>query len=255
MKRSVLPVVFFILVAFVFGGCSRIVPKKELPTTLPETDYLQVPLQYKEILSDYEKLVDYRLSKTFEEDYNSGKELELSEMLSRCIVADHLEDIGYRWNNMLAEMVSGLTDPTSKSFGYLLRDINGDGVQELFWVRCDGFILAVFTIYGQKVQIVDAHWQRYKTVVTEEGELYTRSSSGAADTIFEIKKLGANNGELTLVKRFGTEGVESSTGTVYYEVTEEKKIIVDEARFAQLLSIYSFEAGKDWEELSIIYLQ
>lgn len=197
----------------------------------------QIPAAYKVILSDYDKVLTYRLADTFESDYNNGKDVILSDALTKSMT-DELE---YRWHCMLVEMVSGLNDPKKDDFGYVLKDINEDGTPELFWVRKDYTILAVFTIQNDQAQLIDAFWPKYKGTVSGAGELYTIGSSGAAYSEYKIWHIPTDGSELTSVKEFGIDGSE------YYEMVDGKKQTVSEERFKELLTDYPFEENTDWE--------
>lgn len=196
-----------------------------------------IPDQYEEILSDYNKVLTFRLSDTFESDYNDGKNVTLSDSL----MAGMTDELAYRWSCMLVEMTSGRNEPEKRDFGYVLKDINKDGKPELFWVRQDHTILAVFTIKNDQVRLVDAFWTRYEGVVTDTGALYTIGSSGAASSEYRIREMTSDGSEATIVKEFGIDDNQ------YYEITDGEKVTVSEERFEELLTIYPFEKNTDWE--------
>ena len=212
-------------------------------TTLPETEPTEPvnpwELAYREVLTDYAETVEFRLSPTFGDDYNDGKEIPLSDGLKEALNSD----LAYNWHCMLVEMVwSDAGEVTEKeAYGYVLQDINGDGSPELFWVRSDGFILAVFTIVDGAPRLVDAFWPRYRAVVTPSGELYTRSSGGAMYIEYYIRSLAPGSAELTNVVEFGLEDGK------YYEVVDGQRKTVTEARFQELLTEKPFANQMNWE--------
>lgn len=216
---------------------------RPVETTVPETqpkDTTPSPASgYEEILEDYRKVVDYRLSESFETDYNEGKIPALSKSLEESLGGD----LAYRWRCMLVEMVRSKAEQITKkeSFGYVLEDLNGDGNPELFWVRSDGFILAVFTMADGQPRLVDAFWPRYRAVVTPSGELYTRGSGGATLIEYQIRQLTPGSTELTAVKEFGQDEEK------YYEVIDRHRDFVTEARFQELLTENPFEIQMNWE--------
>lgn len=222
---------------------------------------LSLPPAYEDTVLDYKKVIDFRLSDTFESDYNGGQSVPLNENLTEDLstesqnAADFNGDIDYKWTNMLVEMTDGLDDPSRKSFGYILKDINGDDTPELFWVREDYTILAVFTIKDNNAKLLDAYWSRYKCVLTDSGELYTLGSNGVANNNYQVKQLAKNSVDMYLIQEFGTDGIEYvhgvPTGTIYYEVKEQQRIIVTEERYEELLSLYPFQNGNNWGQLII----
>lgn len=214
---------------------------------------------YSDILKDYEAIVSYRLSDTFESDWNEGRYITESTTLIHAKKEETDEGatdgvgLGSKWSNMVVEMVDGLEDPTKKDFGYMFEDINGDAVPELFWIRKDGTILAVFTIRDGEVVLLDAFFSRYDCVVTDEGELYTLSSSGAAVSQYDIRALSDGARSVT-VHSFGTDWDPEGEGIVYYEIVDGQKVFVDEAHFQKLLTEEPFESGSGWSGASITFL-
>ncbi len=225
------------IVTLLLCGCSRSQIETAAPTVLPE----DIPELYDAILSDYRTIVDFRLSSNFETAYNNGDDPEISTILTNCID----NGLEYPFGNMLVEMTAGMDDPSEEAFGYVLQDINQDGIPELFWIRKDHFILAVFSIQDNQVKMIDACWSKHKMIVTDEGYLYTQSSGGADYTTFQMLKL-ESNGALSEIVEFGREGMSC------YEITDGKKKRIDETRFQELRSIYPFDEGAYWSS-SIIY--
>lgn len=232
-------ILVFLAIAFVLCGCKHSRQDIALETTL----YHEISEPYTMLLSDYNAVVNFRISSNFVYSYNEGVGPEISNELAAKID----EDFGYQFHAMLAEMVAGLDDPSLDSFGYILQDINNDGFEELFWVREDYFILAIFTIRDNHFQMIDAFWPRYKAVVTDEGFLYTRSSGGADVIDYKLVKI-SEDGSISESIEFGLNG------QIYYEVIEGKKQSVTQERFEQLVQRYPFEDGDAWRDLPIYRL-
>lgn len=215
---------------------------------------------YSDILMDYETIVSYRLSDAFESDWNEGEYIEESATLTNAKKdetderATHGVSLGEKWSYMIVGMVDGLENPTLKEFGYLFKDINRDAVPELFWVRKDGTILAVFTICDGDVILLDAFFPRYDCVVTNEGELYTFTGGGAAVNQYDIRVL-SDGAELVGVHSFGTDWDSAGEGMVYYEIVNSQKVFVDEERFEGLLTEKPFSLGSEWNGSSISFFE
>lgn len=201
---------------------------------------------YEDVITDYQNIVEYRLSDTFESDYNNGKRIELKNKVP--------ENLDYNWHCMLVEMTYGDEYTSKESFGYILEDINGDSIPELFWVSNDGYIFAVFTQKDGETVLLDAFWPRYRCVVTNEGYLYTRGSGGAAATEYQIRKLGENSEFNTLIQ-FGTDGWDEANQTViYYESIDTETVNVTERRYNELSLKYPFQPKSGWGDTPINHL-
>lgn len=205
--------------------------------TSPMVDYSEYEKRYKEIIDDYKSLISFRLADDFYDRWNNNSErADISDTLEKLINSS--DDMGYKWGCMFVEMLGDEEKPTKDMFTYVLYDMNKDKVPELFWLREDDTILAIFTLHNDETLLLDAFWARYMGVITENGELYTRGSGGAVDTVYEIKELD-ENGELITKLTFGSE----STGQSYqyFETVDGEKNIVSEERIDALLEEYKFE--------------
>lgn len=254
--KKLITVSISIILLVVFCGCSSNKSASSEPQNKSVDDNnielnvpFNVPTEYTDVLSDYKKILEFRFSDTFEEDYNSGKTVVLNEKLQKDLQKP-LEEftLEYRWSNMLVEMDSWLgKEGTPEMFGYILKDINSDGINELFWVDEKNNILAIFTIVNGEAELLDAFWPRYAVVLTDSGELYTRGSGGASYVYYEIKKLKPNSSELDTMVEFAVDGYDYETNTVnYYEVINGEKISITEERFDELLSQYPFTLTQNW---------
>ena len=262
MKLKMLPILFALISLLLFG-CNDAqmlsvdeTGSAEGGTHMSLDAYSHI---YAEILEDYEKIVDFRLSDGFENDWNGGKDVGLSSTLLAAKYdefenrATHGNTLDLKWNYMLADMTDGLNAAEKSSFGYILQDLNEDAVPELFWIRNDGVILAVFTIRNNEPILLDAFWPRYKCVITDNGELYTFSSGGTFYSSYDIRKL-TSTGELTLITSFGLDGGTSESGVQYYEVVDGAKVAIEEMRFNSLLVEYPFVSGTKWSKTEISFL-
>ena len=181
------------------------------------------PEEYSETLKIYKKIANSIISGEFEKDYNAGKFPSLNSKLD------------YEWSCMLAELniwSFGSMEKTKDSFGYVLKDINGDGIQELFFVLHDYTILAAFSRIGEEANLLDAYWPRHRCMLLDSGELYTFSSSGAQDFEYKIQKLDKDGRALSDILQFGSE--EGS----YYKIVEENEDKISDKEFEKLRMEY-----------------
>ena len=202
---------------------------------------------YNDVLSMYKEYVHYWRSyqnnddKTaFLSDYENGK-------ITQPDNADSFD-----WSSMLIEAF----EPKDLDYGYILKDINSDGIQELFWVRSDHSILAVFTICDNKPTVLDAYWPKHKCVILDTGELYICDTDGQ-NTFYSIKTLNKMSCELNTLKSFcRISNVDFTNGTAhlnetFFEEINGKKLEISLYEFEFQLENLPFSNGSDWLKSTI----
>lgn len=216
-------------------------------------------LEYADIVSDYRAWVAYRLSDNFVAQWYDGKYISESQSLmnSRADIdgdrTTHEVELETKWFYMITDMLAGLENPSIADFGYFLEDINGDSIPELFWVRNDKTILAIFTICDDNVVLLDAFFARYPCVVTPQWGIYTLAGGGTLNQ-WDIRLL-STEGRLETICSFGTEYSAVEMGTQYFEIKDGQKILVDEADYQELLESNPFEFGPEWNDLQLTWLE
>lgn len=203
--------------------------------SVPENIKPEIPNEYRTVIDDLKTIIDFRTSKSFEVEYNNGSFPEIGGWFNYETLSNHL---GYAWSCMITEMPGYPEKHILDQYGYILKDINNDSISELFFVRKDYSIIAIFTLVDGNPQLVDAFWSRYKCVITDQNEVYTFGSSGADYFNYAIKMLNSKN-DFTVIKEFGAEGE-------YYEIFNNEREIVDKSRFDELYNKYPFENGVSW---------
>lgn len=246
MKKALsVATAFAILVSLLLCGCHSGQSSKSSTTTTSQHIKPTVTIGdasfYAEVLQDYETIVHFRLSDTFEENWNNDCFPTISTALTVAIQ----ENPDVEWSNTIVEMTTGLDKPTISSFGYIFRDINNDDFPELFLVREDYAIIAIFTNKNGKLVLLDTFWPKYECIITNEEELYIRTSGGATYTDYTIQALTAQ-GNLLKTKQFGFEEISAEGKPLYYEVVNDVKQPIGEDHFDELLRENPFEFGSDW---------
>jgi len=203
--------------------------------SLPEKIDSDIADEYLPVIEYLKKIVEFRISKSFEADWNNGIFPETGDWFDYDSLSEQLE---YAWSCMIVEMPGYPEDFSLDQYGYIVKDINEDSIDELFFVRKDYSVIAIFTLIDGKPQLCDAFWSRYKCVITDKNEIYTLGSSGADHFDYTVKTLDSKNG-FNVIKEFGAEGE-------YYETIENKRETVDKARFDELYNMYPLENGTDW---------
>ena len=226
---------------------------------ISEFEPIIIPDLYEDILNDYGNLVRFRLSSSFEDDWNAGRYICVSETLARAQadpVGTHTEQdvpLGAKWSDMLVTMTNGINDPQISSFGYILKDINRDGFPELFWTREDRTVLAVFTIQNGSVVLIDAFSTRHSCVVSESWNLYIMDYGGAGYTHYKIQELDID-GNLSVIIQFGTCGFTNEGNVICYQTLDQKELDISESIFNKLLLDNPFLHCKEYLDCQITYL-
>ena len=212
---------------------------------------------YEDLTCDYKKLVEFRYSDSFDDTwYEKLDDLDFStsfsSILSTVVTEDH--------SDAISGMIEGLENTFSpkglEDFGYILYDLNKDGTPELFWVRTDYSIVAVFTVKNGEAVLLDAFGTRYKGYVSEKGELYGWGSGGEQDQRCGVYRL-TEEGQLENKCGFsaGIDFFGDPTKMIYKEVTDSQTKEITAERFESLEKEYPREQSKTWTNLPILELK
>lgn len=249
MKRFSL---ILLALTFIFSitSCTKkpTTPPLEQPTRTEEltspTEEKLNPL-YSTLIQDYKKLLEFRLTDDFQENYNNGLSADISDSLTNAYNSD--EELSYRWHCMYVELLPYGEPSSLDNYGYILYDMNDDGIDEMFWVRNDHNLLAIFTIYNGNLVFLDGYWSRYRAVVRNGGTLLTSGSGGALWHTTTVCHL--ENGKLQEAYSFFTE--DSDTGIKFFETTESGKRELTKQQYEDISSRYTFANSNFWSEQEI----
>ena len=125
-----------------------------------------------------------------------------------------------------------------KHVGYAIKDLNGDGINEMILLSDNYFVIGVFTLVDNKPFLLDGFCNRYTCDITGSGLLYIHSSSGAGDGYDKKCQILPNGKEITEIERYGVSThisyiVENFVGKQfqYYKVVNGKAEIISEKEF------------------------
>ena len=109
----------------------------------------------------------------------------------------------------LNNVYSSFEEPlrSKSNFGYAIRDINEDGIPELFILSKDDYsddytINSIFTLHNGSTILVGAYWSRNQCMLAKDGTIYINGSSGADETLSASFSLSPQTGKLQLIERF-----------------------------------------------------
>ena len=134
-----------------------------------------------EIFQAYRKVLDL-LYNGYTRDWDFYYDRETGEL-----IYDQAERVSYLWYWPYAsDTIHSLSD-----MGYMLIDLNGDGVPELitsvfseYWGSGDGFIYDLFTYHEGKLIDLDSSGERHRYYLCSDNTLWYEGSSGADDSHF-----------------------------------------------------------------------
>ncbi len=190
----------------------------------------KTPSDYDGVVAKLSQTVDALFEKDFEGKLESG---------------GYLSPTGEQqdnWNNMLRDAKADFANVDEKAFGYKVIDINSDSIPELFFVRSDGAVLAVFEMDEGKPELVQCFNRSYRCVVRDSGELYTLTVREDGGYDFRISTLVPASG-LAVTVSFGTES------NIAYELVNGDIYTTSAERIEELRTQYPFEMSQIFTDL------
>ena len=248
--KKVFAMLLIVLCAFVCG-CNKtsITNEKEtIDVKVSVSNDHKLCEGYKLLLNDYVSIVNYRLSDTFESDNNNGVIPSVSQNLYDQVYGDDKSELSIKWFCMIADMTDYIKTKNIDQFEYILKDINKDNIDEMFWVDSCSNVLAVFTVEDNNAILLDAFWPKYKCVLTDNGYVYTCSVGGAKYNSYELKQLGSDSNSFEIYKSVGVESIKNNGTYVdeYYKTEKGNKIIISKIEYDQFLVDFPFKHTDDW---------
>ncbi len=135
-------------------------------------------------------------------------------------------------------------------YGYTIRDLNGDGINELILRQYNHRVLAVFSMADGKPVLLGGYRARHSCWIDPDGFLRVHGSSGAAYFDSCVYQVANGGGELILLEKHGCDGYDESTGTLlYYKVVDGEKVRLTEAENQEMLANSPYTPYKDEYEI------
>jgi RNA polymerase sigma factor (sigma-70 family) len=141
--------------------------------------------------------------------------------------SDSFSDWSGPWYGMACDIVAEMP-----AFGYAFRDMDGNGVPELFLLTDDGYIRAMYTYVDGAPKLLGWYASRNACYLNRTDEIYTSWSEGAADWGDDAYRISKDGRELEFVERVGEESMDENGNTLdaerYYKCVGSemnKKII------------------------------
>jgi hypothetical protein len=138
-------------------------------------------------------------------------------------------------------------DPHYKlTCGYAIKDLNGDGVDELVLLNDNYMITAIFSMVDGKPILLDNYIPRGSCWIGGDGLLHVCGSGGADISSHTVYRIAEGGGSLETIIEFGLNGHEWIDGvavTKYYRVVDGEEIAITKEECVELSQQYGKYLG------------
>ncbi len=120
------------------------------------------------------------------------------------------------------------------SCGYDIKDLNGDGINELILLNDDYKIVAIFSTHKGMPVLLGSFQPRTSCWIGGDGLLHICGSNGAVNSYHTVCKIADGGGELIDIIEFGINGAEIVDGTEvlnYYKTVDDEKVSITKEEF------------------------
>ncbi len=186
---------------------------------------------YEEILVKLDEAVHALFDEDFEDNLKEGAYPSPTGELSD------------KWLTTLSDAKADFRNVDENAFGYKVIDINSDGISELFFMRSDDRVLAIFTMHEGKPGMVDCYNRSYRGVIRDTGEVYTMTVRDDGGYDYKIYTLNPSSGVLYNTVSFGYEGY------IAYEMIDGSTYTTSTDRITELETEYPFELSESFKSV------
>ena len=213
-----------------------------LTVSPPEEDSLPVPPNYKNILEVYQAIIT---------SCSLCENIDIIDFDN--LITEMPKEIDEKTYNNLCSAVllnyprnsHGLLENGFESFGYALKDINNDGIQELILMLNDYTIITIISMVDGAPVVLDWYYPKKVACFTKGGEIIVCGSNGAYRSEYEVYCLESNKDVMLLKTRFGLNGINDDGEIIYFSNQESN---IGEDQFKSLLREY---LGENYENETV----
>ena len=138
-------------------------------------------------------------------------------------------------------------EPNNKRIlGYAVKDLNGDGIDELVLLNDSYKVGAVFSMVKEKPVLLGTYRDRSAAWIDEQGLIHNDGSSGAAYSSTTVYRIAEGGASLELVVEYGTDGIEwvgEDYVVLYYKLVNGEKVRITQEECWALADQYHNHIG------------
>lgn len=129
-------------------------------------------------------------------------------------------------------------------FGYAMRDLDGDGNEELILLESNFNVLAIFTEIDGRAKLLDSYNDLRTAFIDADGLIHVSERRlPGIEGDFEYFVYEIKNGEPLARVSLGVKYDSESGGSVYYEIADGKTVEMEKSEWDTLYSEYSLDIG------------
>lgn len=213
------------------GTVSDVINPEEI-----ESNISLLPQPYQNIVRDYKAIIELRRSIGEEAFLDSSDTLELSQELKDAIKNN--SKFNATTDNEIFETASFMFIPapnsnTDRNFGYVVKDINADGVGELIFTTDELSIISIVTMHNGTPYLVDIFYKRYRCLLTTDNKLHTITTGGSSTVNHGICSM-SSNGELILEFFYGKDFKDNEATVSCFKYDNNDQIWITEEEFNEI---------------------
>lgn len=240
-----------VLAAIIRAGNQPPVPEPigtDEPTDTDGVTEEPVPEVYREIITLYAKMVelcpdydDQKAAEGFYTDSLGPKDEDERAMIDTLLAAVYL--------NYPGRTKADKNSPHYLlSCGYSVKDLNGDGTEELVLLTDDYRISAIFSVSAEDERpvLLDSFRERRSGWIDSEGLLHVTCNNGAYYSSYTVYRIADGGTSLKLVIEFGGDGLAGTDGVLvkqYYKQEDGERVLIQEDEYHRLADRYVYYDG------------
>ncbi len=248
--KKFLSLLLCLVLALPLFSCREPAPEKEpeSPTQPPATaitDYDSLLALYREIAKICENYID-RTKGT--EQY--ATELGLTEPADKELFAALLESVYLSFPERGAYY--SYSPHYKYDCGYAIKDLNGDGVDELILLNADYTVVAIFSTSNGKPVLLGSYHPRNSCWLDWDGRIHVNGNSGSMYFCHQIYKIADGGASLSLLTEYGADSL-LFPFTYYYQVVNGQKTRISEEDYIALERQHNTYNGLSGKEATAEY--